>query len=123
MSIAGRALIAAALFASSVSLAHGAASTAPTQPAQVDPQLKNATPYMLSLKVFDQCLWVQPRLMNQTQEQVHSPCSCYAKATVAGMSKDELDFMRNNGFFPDSVRPRALDNLDKCKLKRPPGAS
>lgn len=122
MIIAGRAFVAAILLGASASAAFAAASTAPTTPPEVDPSFRNATPYVLSLKAFDQCLLVQSRLMSTTQEAVHSPCSCYAKATIAGMNKDELDFMRNNGYFPDSVRPRALDNLDKCKLKRPPGA-
>ncbi|MBN9062387.1 MAG: hypothetical protein BGP06_05995 [Rhizobiales bacterium 65-9] len=121
MIVLGRALVAAALFGASATIAFAAASTAPTTPPQVDPSFRNATPYVLSLKVFDQCRLVQSRLMSTTQEAVHSPCSCYAKATIAGMSKDELDFMRANGYFSDSVRPRALQNLDKCNLKRPPG--
>lgn len=122
MKTAGRALIASIVLSSLASFAYAAASNAPTTPPTVDPQLKNATPYLLSLKVFDQCLMVQSRLMSTTQEAVHSPCSCYAKATIAGMSKDELNFMRENGYFAESVRPRALENIDKCKLKRPPNA-
>lgn len=122
MIAAGRALILSMFVSCAASAAFAAASNAPTTPPTVDPQMKNATPYMLSLKVFDQCLMVQSRLMSTTQEAVHSPCSCYAKATIASMSKDELDFLRNNGYFGDSVRPRALDNIDKCKLKRPPNA-
>jgi hypothetical protein len=102
-------------------LAFAAASQAPTAPAAVDPQLRNATPYVLSLKVFDQCLLVQSRLMETTREAVHTPCSCYAKATIAQMNKEELDYMRENGFLGDSARDKAIANLDRCKLKRPPG--
>ncbi|WP_342362436.1 hypothetical protein [Terrarubrum flagellatum] len=121
MAIASRFAL-AALFLSAATAAFAGAAPPPAGDARVDPQMKNATPYLLSLKVFDQCLFVQSRLMSTTQEAVHSPCSCYAKATIAGMNKDELDFLRNNGYFPDAVRPRALENLDKCQLKRPPGA-
>jgi hypothetical protein len=109
------------LFASLSSAALGAASTQPFPQAPVDPQLRNATPYLLSLKAFDQCLIVQSRLLNTTREAVHTPCSCYAKATIAGMNKEELDFMRANGFFSDTTRPKALANIDRCKLKRPDG--
>ncbi len=121
MRILVRSLAALALLGAA-SAAWAASSSVPTGQPTVDPQLRTATPYLLSLKVFDQCQLVQSRLMETTREAVHTPCSCYAKATIAGMSKDELDFMRNNGFFADSVRPKALANLDKCKLKRPPGA-
>ncbi|MGL4324151.1 MAG: hypothetical protein ACRCTD_08920 [Beijerinckiaceae bacterium] len=97
------------------------ASQQPFTPPPVDPALKNATPYVISLKVFDQCRFVQARLMESTQEAVHTPCSCYAKATVAQMGRDELNFFRANGFFNDVTRAKALVNLDNCKLKRPKG--
>jgi hypothetical protein len=95
-----------------------AAGTAPQQAAP-NPALRNATPYVLSLKVFDQCLLVQSRLMGTTREAVHTPCSCYAKKTIAEMTKAELDDLRNNGYFNDSAREKALRNIDGCKLKRP----
>ncbi|MGL5735014.1 MAG: hypothetical protein ACRCYS_09125, partial [Beijerinckiaceae bacterium] len=64
---------------------------------------------------------MQSRLMETTKEAVHTPCSCYAKTTVAQMKKDELDFFRNNGYFNDETRAKALLNIDACKLKRPKG--
>lgn len=97
------------------------ASPAPFTPPPVDPALKNATPYVISLKVFDQCRLVQSRLMQTTQEAVHTPCSCYSKATVAQMSRDELNFFRSNGYFNNTAREKALRNIDSCKLKRPAG--
>jgi hypothetical protein len=104
-----------------ISFAMAAASPAPFQPPPVDPQLQNATPYMISLKAFDQCQLIQSRLMNQTREQVHTPCSCYAKKTIGGMSKPQLDFFRSNGYFDDDTRAKAVVNLESCGLKRPPG--
>lgn len=95
------------------------ASSTPFTPQPPDPALRNATPYMISLKAFDQCLVVQARLNETTREAVHSPCSCYAKRTVARMTKGELDFFRNNGYFDDGARQKALESLDVCKLKRP----
>lgn len=123
MSFLLRSALVASALAALTAAALGAASTQPFQgQGAVDPQMRNATPYVLSLKVFDQCLLVQSRLMQTTREAVHTPCSCYSKATIGGMNKQELDFLRENGYFGDSVRPKALANIDRCKLKRPPGA-
>ena len=101
---------------STISLAAGANPTPPPPP---DASWRNATPYVLSLKVFDQCLVIQSRLQKRTREDVHTPCSCYAKATIAQLSKAELDDLRANGFFNDSAREKAYANLDRCKLVRP----
>lgn len=121
MTFAARAITSLFLLGSLTTFAHAAASTQPFQQTAPDPQMRNATPYLLSLKVFDQCLVVQSRLQNTTREAVHTPCSCYAKATIAQMNKTELDFMRENGYFSDSARDKALGNLDRCNLKRPSG--
>lgn len=116
-----RAAAVCALVFATPGLALAAASQSPFQRPTVDPALKNATPYVISLKVFDQCRLVQSRLMQTTQEAVHTPCSCYSKATIAQMKKDELDFFRANGYFNDETREKALRNIDRCKLKRPAG--
>lgn len=116
-----RIVISACMYAFMAGAAMAAASQAPINPPPVDPALKKATPYVISLKVFDQCRLVQSRLMGTTQEAVHTPCSCYAKTTVAQMGRDDLNFFRNNGYFNDATRERALKNLDACKLKRPAG--
>jgi hypothetical protein len=88
-------------------------------PPPADPEAKNLTPYMISLRAFDACLIVQSRLRNTTREAVHTPCSCYAKLTVKNMSKEELDAFRSTGYFNDSARQKALAALDTCKLPRP----
>lgn len=84
-----------------------------------DPRLKDATPYVMQLVVFDQCLIQQSRLQGKTREAVHTPCSCYAKRTVGGMSKSDQQFLRDNGFFNDETRVKALANIESCGLKRP----
>lgn len=86
---------------------------------QPDPTAANLTPYEISLRTFDACLITQSRLMNQTREQVHTPCSCYAKRTVSGMNKEELANFRKTGWFDDTTRQKALEAIDYCKLKRP----
>ena len=85
-----------------------------------DPTAKNLTPYMISLRAFDACLIVQSRLQGKTREEVHTPCSCYAKLTVKNMSKEEIDAFRATGYFNDTARQKALSALDSCKLPRPP---
>ena len=95
------------------------ASSGTASPAGIDPKLATATPYYISLKIFDQCLYLQSRLNRTTQEAVHSPCSCYAKRTVQLMDPPELDFFRANAFLNETARAKALDSLDTCKLKRP----
>jgi hypothetical protein len=99
--------------------AHAGASTEALPPPPLDPRLPTMTPYEISLKAFDACLIVQSRLLETTREEVHSPCSCYAKGTVAAMSKAELADFRTTGYFNDTTREKALTFLDKCKLKRP----
>lgn len=84
-----------------------------------DPTAKNLTPYMIQLRAFDACLITQSQLMNTTREAVHTPCSCYAKGTVAAMTKDELQAFRETGYFNDSAREKGLSFIDKCQLKRP----
>jgi hypothetical protein len=88
-------------------------------PPPVDPEAKDLTPYMISLRAFDACLIVQSRLQNTTREAMHTPCSCYAKLTVKNMSKGELDAFRATGYFNESTRQKALAALDTCKLPRP----
>jgi len=108
----------AALALSSIAAFAGASSQ--NLPPPIDPTAKNLTPYMISLRAFDACLIVQSRLQGTTREDVHTPCSCYAKLTVKNMSKDELDAFRDTGYFNDSARQKALQALDTCKLPRPP---
>ena len=84
-----------------------------------DPTAANLTPYEISLRAFDACLFTQSRLLETTREDVHSPCSCYAKGTIKAMNKQELDDFRATGYFNDTTREKALGFLDKCKLKRP----
>lgn len=84
-----------------------------------DPTAAKLTPYEITLRAFDACLITQSRLMNTTREAVHSPCSCYAKRTIARMTKDELDAFRQTGYFNDSAQAKGLEAVDFCKLKRP----
>ena len=84
-----------------------------------DPATKSMSRYEAKLYIFDRCLISQSRLMGQTREQVHSPCSCYSNKTVEGMSKAEFQNFRDKSYFDDSTRDKALANLDSCKLKRP----
>jgi hypothetical protein len=84
-----------------------------------DPATRSMSRYEAKLYVFDRCLISQSRLMGQTREQVHSPCSCYSNKTVEGMSKAEFQNFREKSYFDDTTREKALANLDACKLKRP----
>ena len=70
MNILVRPIAALVLIGSLSAAALAASSSVPTGQPAVDPQLKNATPYLLSLKVFDQCQLVQSRLMETTREAV-----------------------------------------------------
>ena len=97
--------------------AFAASSPAPLPPP--DPTAKNLTPYMIQLRAFDACLVTQSQLMGTTREAVHSPCSCYAKGTVAAMTKDEIQAFRDTGYFNDTARQKGLQFIDQCKLKRP----
>ena len=95
-----------------------AASSSTTLPPP-DPTAKNLTPYMIQLRAFDACLVTQSQLLGTTREAVHTPCSCYAKGTVAAMTKDEIQAFRDTGYFNDSARQKGLQFIDQCKLKRP----
>lgn len=97
--------------------AHAAGGSSALPPP--DPTAKNLTPYMIQLRAFDACLVTQSRLMGTTREAVHSACSCYAKGTVASMTKDELQAFRDTGYFNDSAREKGLGFIDRCKLRRP----
>jgi hypothetical protein len=97
--------------------AMAAAGPAPLPPP--DPTAKNLSPYRIQLRAFDACLVTQSRLQNTTKEDVHIPCSCYAKGTVRAMTKGEIQAFRDTGYFNDSARDKALGFVDKCKLKRP----
>ncbi|GGC69194.1 hypothetical protein [Chelatococcus reniformis] len=96
----------------------GASSTAVRIPAN-DPTAANLSPYEISLRAFDACQVTQSRLLNTTREQVHTPCSCYAKRTVARMDKEEIAAFRRTGYFSDSARAKAVEALNYCKLKSP----
>lgn len=98
----------------------GASSSNFANPAP-DPATRAMSRYEAKLWVFDRCLISQSRLMVQTREQVHSPCSCYATKTIDGMNKEDFQFFREKSYFSDNTRPKAYANLDACGLKRPPG--
>lgn len=106
------------LVASFVSISAYAGASQESLP-PTDPTAANLTPYEISLRAFDACLITQSRLLETTRENVHSPCSCYAKGTIKAMNKQELDDFRATGYFNDTTREKALGFLDKCKLKRP----
>jgi hypothetical protein len=96
----------------------GASSANLPMPAP-DPATKTMSRYEAKLYVFDRCLISQSRLMGTTREAVHSPCSCYSTKTIDGMSKAEFQYFKDNSVFDDATRPKALANIDACKLKRP----
>ena len=103
------------LLATAPTLAGSGAAPKPT----IDPKLATATPYYISLKLFDQCLTLQARLNRTTQEAVQSACNCFAKRTVELMDPSELGFFRVNAFLNVTAREKAFDSLDTCKLRRP----
>jgi hypothetical protein len=107
------------IFAAGSAFAGASTQNIPPSP-PIDPTAKNLTPYMISLRAFDACLIVQSRLQGKTREEVHTPCSCYAKLTVKNMSKEEIDAFRATGYFNDTARQKALSALDSCKLPHPP---
>ncbi|MFD2677942.1 hypothetical protein [Camelimonas lactis] len=84
-----------------------------------DPTAAKLTPYEITLRAFDACLITQSRLLGTTREAVHTPCSCYARRTIANMTKDELNAFRRTGYFNDSAQAKGLEAIDYCKLKRP----
>ena len=98
-------------------LALAAAGPAPLP--EPDPRTRNMSRYQIQLRTFDACLLVQSRLQQTTREAVHSACSCYAKGTVAAMTRDEISFFQTNSVFNDSARDKALSFIDRCKLQRP----
>jgi hypothetical protein len=94
-----------------------AASPAPLP--EPDPKTKKMSRYQIQLRTFDACLITQSRLQNTTREAVHTPCSCYATATVNSMTNTEIQAFRDTSVFNDSTREKALQQLDRCKLPRP----
>jgi hypothetical protein len=106
-----------ALCLSHAAFAGASTEALPTPP--YDPRTATMSNYEISLKAFDACLITQSRLLQTTREAVHTPCSCYAKGTVAAMSKAELADFRATGYFNDETREKGLKFLDTCKLKRP----
>lgn len=102
-----------------VSAAQAAGSPKSVQLPPNDPTAAKLTPYEITLRAFDACLITQSRLLKTTREAVHTPCSCYAKRTIANMNGDELAAFRQTGYFNDSAQAKGLEAVDFCKLKRP----
>lgn len=99
--------------------AHAAGSPQAVRPPPNDPTAAKLTPYEITLRAFDACLITQSRLLGTTREAVHSPCSCYARRTIAHMDKGEIAAFRQTGYFNDSAQAKGLEAVDFCKLKRP----
>ena len=119
--VLGRALRRLALAASLMAFGAGAAlagaTTAPLPPP--DPTAANLTPAQIQERALQGCLATQARLQGLTPEEVRQPCQCYARGTIRGMAKDDIAFFRATGYFNDATRARALEQLDRCKLRRP----
>jgi hypothetical protein len=84
-----------------------------------DPALRNATPAQIRERAEEACIVLQARLMEMPQEMVRDECRCYARRTVARMTKQDIEDFRRTSIFNGPTREKALESLDACGLKRP----
>ena len=81
-----------------------------------DPKLKTATLAQLQSNVAAVCVKSQLAKQSATSSSLAKPCGCYAAGALKAMDKTEIDFVRENGYFADSARPKAQAALGVCKL-------
>jgi hypothetical protein len=96
----------------------GAAGGLAPMPAP-DPATKTMNRGQIQARVLDACQITQARLQQTSRDQVREACQCYARGTVAGMSRADLQAFRDTSVFNDATRARALAEIDRCKLVRP----
>jgi hypothetical protein len=95
-----------------------AAGSAPLPPP--DPTAKNLSPSQIQQRALNACVRTQGPLMTGVgPSELRNRCSCYARGTVRGMSKAEIQDFRDTGYFNDTTRAKALAQIDKCGLRRP----
>jgi len=113
--VSGAFVFVAMMAAALPALASG--TTAPLPPP--DPTAANLSPAQIRDRAYNACLITQAKLMAAPRETLREPCRCYARRTIAAMTKDEINAFRQTGYFNDSARAKALEALDACKLRRP----
>jgi hypothetical protein len=80
-------------------------------------ELKNASPAKLQNHVQNLCIKAQRAKQSADTTTLSKACSCYSRAAIRAQDKGELDFLRNNGYFSDSGRPKAQAAFNSCGLK------
>ena len=83
-----------------------------------DPALKTESVAQLRARISRLCVKTQEKISSGASG-LAGKCNCYAGRTLREMSADELQFYRDNGYFNDSTRAKALVALEGCGLKRP----
>jgi predicted metal-binding protein len=86
---------------------------------QPDPKTRNMTPAQVQQRTYESCLVVQARIQQTPREEVMAGCRCYASGTVKAMSRADLQSFRETSVFNDATRAVALEQIDRCKLRRP----
>jgi hypothetical protein len=96
-----------------------AVALAGCQTSQPSQKVQNASVGELrdSARMF--CVRTQANLQNASAAAVSAPCECYARRTFRALSKEEVDFSRDNGFFNESGVAKAKKALAQCGLKDP----
>jgi hypothetical protein len=106
-------------FARLATFAAAAVLLAACQTSQPSQKVQTASTAELkdSARMF--CVRTQATMQKVSAERVASACGCYANATFKALTKEEIEFSRQKGYFDDGGVAKAKKALAKCGLKDP----
>ena len=81
-----------------------------------DPKMKTESVAALKSRVVKACVVTQRAKASLSTPELQKSCGCYAGKTFGAMSKEEVSFYRENGYFNDSARNKGETALTACKL-------
>lgn len=84
-----------------------------------DPSSKTMSREDLRNTTKDFCVRRVTKENNMSTEAAEKGCGCYASRTVNSLNKAEFAAFRDQGYFNDSAREKALTSLDICRVPRP----
>lgn len=84
-----------------------------------DPSAKTMSRDELRVTTKEFCIRRVTKENNLSAEAAEKGCGCYASRTVGSLNKAEFAAFRDQGYFNDSAREKALTSLDICRVPRP----
>lgn len=80
-------------------------------------ELQKASPAKVRDFLQTTCIKAQRAKQSSDTITLSKACGCYANRAIKTASKDDLQFLREKGYFSDAARPKLMNDFNACGLK------